>query len=59
MRGKIAYRTVVVQEAHVPGVAQKERAARRALLTWDVTEPLVETHYLNAPEAKVNKLMWK
>ena len=54
MRGKIAYRTVVVQEAHVPGVAQKERAARRALLTWDVTEPLVETHNLNAPEAKVN-----
>ena len=54
MRVKIVSRNAV-QEAPVLGVALKECAAGKDLLAWDVTEPLVETHILNAPEAKVNQ----
>ena len=42
----------------VLGVALKECAAGKDLLAWDVTEPLVETHFLNAPGARVTNVYW-
>ena len=55
MRVKIVFYNVV-QEGLVLGVALKECAAGKDLLAWDVTEPLVETHFLNAPGARVTNV---